>query len=129
MLTARIWREIPQRYRLEAGRCAGCGKVHYPPRLVCDGCRGRKFEKVRLSPRGEVKTFTVIRTPTARFASQAPFVVALVELEGGVRIMCQVVDVSPDEVRSGMKVRLQFRRIQEEGPAGVISYGHKAVPV
>ena len=32
---ARYWREIPQRYRLEAGKCRSCGEVYFPPRLIC----------------------------------------------------------------------------------------------
>ena len=36
MQPQKYWREIPQRYRYEAGRCAKCGKVFFPPRLVCD---------------------------------------------------------------------------------------------
>ena len=38
------WREYPQRYRLEAARCTGCGKILYPPRVVCPACRCRTFE-------------------------------------------------------------------------------------
>ncbi len=128
MQTARIWREIPQRYRLEAAKCAKCGKVHYPPRRVCDGCRSRAFEPVRLPDRGEVKTYTIIHVAANRFVNQVPLIVAIVELDGGVRIMCQVTDVEPQDVRTGMKVRLEFRKIQQDGISGIISYGHKAVP-
>ena len=128
MQSASIWREIPQRYRLEAGRCTTCGKVHYPPRRVCDACRGRQFETVLLAPRGVVQTFTVIRTAAQRFVNQVPLVAAIVELEGGVRLVCQVVDVAPEDVHTGMAVRLEFRKVQQEGISGVISYGHKAVP-
>jgi len=128
MLTARIWRAIPQRYRLEAGKCLGCGKVHYPPRLVCDSCKGRRFETVRLPLTGVVKTFTVLRTPSPRILNQAPLAVAIIELDGGVRLTAQIVDVEPEDVRTGMRVRLEFRKVQQEGISGVISYGHKAVP-
>ena len=41
MFPARIWREMPQRYRLEAAECKGCGKRYYPPRQVCPECGGR----------------------------------------------------------------------------------------
>jgi len=41
--------------------------------------------------------------------------------------MAQLTDCNIDEVKIGMEVRLEFRRIQSEGHAGVISYGHKAV--
>ncbi len=126
---ARSWREHPQRYRLEAARCTGCGKVLYPPRVVCPGCRGREFETVVLPREGTVITYTVIHVPPAGFHGQAPLVLALVELEGGVRTMVQVADVAdPGTLCTGMPVRLEFRRIAEDGEAGLILYGHKAVP-
>jgi len=54
MLTpAKYWREIPQRYRLEAARCTGCKKTFFPPRLVCDECGGEEFETLRRPERGQ----------------------------------------------------------------------------
>ena len=125
---ARVAREFPTRYRLEAARCTGCGEVVFPPRLVCPSCRGRKLTPLPLHPEGKVVTFTVIHVPPAAFRGDAPYVLAVVELEQGVRLTCQVADVAPDKVTTGMPVRLEFRRIQEDGEAGVIAYGHKAVP-
>ena len=57
--SARYWREIPQRYRYEAARCAECSKLFFPPRTVCSNCRGRRFEKATLPKEGEIETFTV----------------------------------------------------------------------
>ncbi len=42
--------------------------------------------------------------------------------------MAQIVDVLHDEIKTGMPVRLEFRKIYQEGEAGIICYGHKAVP-
>ena len=107
MPPARQWRSYPQTYRLEAGRCKGCGKVFFPPRLVCDSCRGREFE-----------TFRMKRTA-----------VGIVEMDDGVRLTTQIVDADLEEVKIGMPVKMEFRRIYEEGDAGTICYGVKAVPV
>lgn len=125
---ARVAREFPSRYRLEAARCDGCGHVAFPARIVCPACRGTKHTQVTLAPDGRVVTFTVIHVPPAEFKGQAPYVLAVVELDGGVRLTCQIADVDPAAVATGMAVRLEFRRIQEDGEAGVIAYGHKGVP-
>jgi hypothetical protein len=125
---ARVAREFPSRYRLEAAKCAGCGHIAFPARLVCPVCRGTKHTAVTLDPAGKVLTFTVIHVPPAEFKGQAPYVLAVVELADGVRVTCQVADVDPAAVKTGMPVSLEFRRIQEDGEAGVIAYGHKAVP-
>ena len=126
--SARYWREIPQRYRLEAGRCSECGKVFFPPRRVCSECKSRVFEPVNLPGEGKVATYTVIRVPPAPYADQAPYAVAVVELEGGTRITSQVVDVDPDELEIGMPVRVEFRKIMSEGEGGILCYGYKCVP-
>ncbi len=126
---ARAWREFGQRYRLEAAACAACGQVSYPPRSVCPGCRGREFSTVVLPRRGRIVTSTVVRVPPAGFADQSPLPIALIELENGVRTMLQVTDaVDLDRLDPGVEVRLEFRRVRSDGEAGVILYGHKAVP-
>lgn len=127
---ARSWREFPQRYRLEAAKCSGCEKILYPPREVCPACHGNDFETVVMPREGKVVTFTVVRVPPAGFTEQTPLPIALVELSNGVKLMAQIGDVADmDEIEVGMAVRLEFRRISWDGEAGLIFYGHKAVPV
>lgn len=128
MITARVWRERRQRYLNEAARCTKCGRIHYPPRQVCDGCRGNSFETVRLAETGKVLSWTVIRSAPPAFAQDIPYTVAVLEMDDGARLMAQVADVSADEMRTGMPVRLEFRKIRQYGRAGIIAYGHKAVP-
>jgi len=129
MPSPRYAREIPTRYRLEAGRCSGCGKVVYPARLVCPACRGRDFEKVTLSRKGKVITSTVVHVPPDDFLMEAPYAIAVVETPEGARFMTQVVDCDPATVLPGMDVALEFRLIRREGNSGILCYGHKGVPV
>ncbi len=125
---ARVAREFPSRYRLEAARCESCGAVSFPPRLVCPSCRGRAFAKLALEPEGKVLTWTVIHVGPSSHKHDVPYALAVVELADGVRITCQIADLDPAQVEAGMAVRFEFRRIQGDGEAGVIAYGHKAVP-
>jgi scaffold protein (connect acetoacetyl-CoA thiolase and HMG-CoA synthase) len=125
---SRSWRETPQRYRLEAGKCRGCGFVAFPPRVVCPECGGREFEPARLAGTGRLLTYTIIRVPPAPFEDQAPYAVGIAELADGVRLTAQVVECDFSELRVGLPVRLEFRKISEDGAAGVISYGYKFVP-
>ncbi|MGD8719260.1 MAG: Zn-ribbon domain-containing OB-fold protein [Candidatus Zixiibacteriota bacterium] len=127
MPSARYTREIPQRYRLEAGKCSACGTVYYPPRRVCV-CGGRDFETATLPMDGKLVTYTIIRVGPSDFAEEVPYALGIVEVEGGVRLMAQIVDVPLEDVKTGMPLRLEFRKISEEGEAGIICYGHKAVP-
>jgi len=129
MPSPRYAREMPQRYRLEASKCKKCGKVFFPPRLICSGCKTREFEKVNLSDQGKIVTFTTIRVAPEQFNEQVPYSVAIVELNEGVRITTQVVDCKPEDVAIGKPVKIVFRKIQEEGKTGIICYGYKATLV
>jgi len=128
MLTpAKNWREYPQRYRLEAGKCTGCGKVFFPPRLICDDCHGEVFEQVTLPSDGKLVTYTAIHVPASNFKDEAPIAYAVIELEDGTKISAQVTDCSTEELHAGAPVRLEFRRVQHDGESGILCYGYKAV--
>ena len=126
MISPRYHREIPQRYRLEAGQCTGCGEVHFPPRAVCRKCAGREFSTLVLPKRGKVVTYTVCWIPPAGFDSQKPYVNAIVELTNGVRLTCMVCEAPPDEVTVGTEVEMVFRKLQDDPVWEVIQYGYKA---
>jgi uncharacterized OB-fold protein len=55
--------------------------------------------------------------------------VALIELDDDMRLLSQVVDVDPAEVKAGMRVEAVFRKVSEDGPSGIIQYGYKFRPV
>lgn len=128
MPSPRYWREIPTRYRLEAGRCRKCGKIVFPARRICPACRGTEWEKTNLSWKGKVVTSTVVQVAPTEFAMEAPYAVAVVETPEGARLMTQVVDCEPSDVQPGMEVSLVFRRIRKEGHGGILCYGFKGVP-
>ena len=127
MITARYHREVPQRYRLEAAKCSSCGLISFPPRLVCPGCKGRIFEKINLNSEGKILSFTIIRVGSDKFSKETPFAVGVIELNDGVRITAQIADADPGQISIGQKVRIVFRRIQDDGRAGIHCYGYKAV--
>lgn len=128
-ITGRNWREYPQRYRLEAKKCSNCGTIFFPPRLICNKCLSRYFEDVKLSDEGVVKTFTVIRVAPTNFVDEVPYAVGIIELNDGVNTMMQITDCDPEAVSLGMPVKVEFRKIQSEGDAGILMYGYKAVPL
>ncbi len=127
MPSPRYTREMPQRYRLEANKCKKCGKIFFPPRLVCLNCKSREFEKIRLSEEGKILTYTTIRVAPEQFNTQVPYNVAIIELNDGVRLMAQIVDCKPEDMAIGKPVKIVFRKVQEEGKAGIICYGYKAI--
>jgi uncharacterized OB-fold protein len=127
--SARYWREIPQRYRYEAARCTGCGSLSFPPRVVCDSCGCHEHETVGMADKGKLLTYTVIRVGPSQFSDQTPYAVGIAELDDGVRLTAQIADADFDELKVGLPVKLEFRKIRDEGEAGIICYGYKFVPV
>jgi hypothetical protein len=70
---------------------------------------------VEASGRGTVYSYTVIRQQYARpFRDWVPYVVALVDLEEGPRVMTNIVGCEPDAVRVGMSVRATFEAVSDE---------------
>jgi len=128
MFSSRNWREYPQRYRMEAGKFAKSGKTYFPPRVVDPTNGDTEQSMVRLPETGKVLTYTVIRTPSAMFKDIGPYALAIAELTDGTRVMAQMTDCDIEKVKIGMEVRVEFRKIQQEGDHGVISYGYKFVP-
>ncbi len=133
MTIARFWRETPRRYNLGGSVCAVCHAVYFPPRSVCPACSVHRqslgmMEPFQLSGDGQVVTFTVVHEAAEGFEMQVPYVLAIVKTEEGPQLTGQVVDVDPKDVRVGLKVRATFRKLREEGPAGVIHYGYKFAP-
>jgi len=87
------------------------------------------MEDYKLSEKGIVESFTVIRrNPPSGFERNVPYVVGIVKLKDGVRVISQIVDCIPEEVWIGMPVELTFRRIREDGAEGIIEYGFKFKP-
>jgi uncharacterized OB-fold protein len=123
------WRKFKERYNLIGSRCTHCGKYFYPKRSICPSCRrGGKMEDAKLSGKGKIFTYTVIRVPPSGFKIYSPYVVAIIEMEEGCKLVSQVVDVDLDKVEIGMPVKTCFRKIREDDASGLILYGFKFKP-
>jgi uncharacterized OB-fold protein len=125
---ARYARFIPQRYRLEAGYCEKCNRYYFPPRQVCC-CGATDLEIKRLPDEGELLTWTIIHTPGSQFQDERPFAIGIIELAPGARITAQIADTPFEEIEIGMKVKIEFRKIQSVGEGGMLAYGYKVVSV
>jgi uncharacterized OB-fold protein len=132
MGVARFWREIPQRYNLIGNKCEECGQVFFPPREACPKCRRKsmgRLKEVKLNGKGEIVTYSIIHVAPEHLEGQAPYPIAIIELDEGPRVTAQVVDCDIKDIKIGMKVESTFRKIQEDGYIGAIYYGYKFKPV
>lgn len=94
--------------RLVLQYCDGCGRcVHYP-RSHCPQCLSSYLSWHESAGAGSVYSFTVVHRSPATVDQPAPYVVALIDLDEGVRMMSNVVDCLVDDVTVGMRVRVWF---------------------
>jgi hypothetical protein len=99
--------------RLLVQRCAACGTRQFYPRQVCATC-GSTPEWEQASGRGVVHTFTIVRQNGAKpFSAELPYVVAIVELEEGPRMMGNVTGCAAEDVTVGMAVHAYAVKIEE----------------
>lgn len=95
--------------RLVFRRCADCGRAHFPPRRLCPSCWSERLEWAEACGRGTVYTCTVMRrAPAPAFAARVPYVVALVDLDEGPRVMANVVGEGALAVAIGDRVEVCF---------------------
>jgi uncharacterized OB-fold protein len=101
-----FWDALRER-RLLIQRCTGCGALRHPPRPMCPGCNDLGWDTIESSGRGTVYSFVMPLHPQFPWF-EYPYVVALVELEEGTRIVSNVCDVAPADVTIGMPVEAFF---------------------
>jgi uncharacterized protein len=107
--TAFFW-DGTARGELRIQRCGGCGALRHPPGPMCPACGADKPGYVLAAGTGEVYSYVVHHHPPVP-GHQAPFVVALVQLTEGVRMVGELLGVDPDQVRVGMPVRAEFVKV------------------
>ena len=94
--------------KLLAGKCKKCGKVHLPPRPLCDECFSNEFVWKEIPQRGKLLTYTIIQVAPAQFQSMAPYAVGIVQLEDGVRIPGMIRGVASEQIKIGMELAFDF---------------------
>ncbi len=94
--------------------CTTCGQAFWYPRPVCPRCLRPDIEWRPASGRGEVYAVSVMHRPAhPGMASKVPYAVALVDLEEGVRLLTNIVDVDAGEVRVGMAVAVTWEPMSD----------------
>ena len=100
---------------LRLQRCEGCGAAVFYPRAVCPHCFGAPLTWFTARGTGQVYSYTMVHRAFGEFADQAPFTVALVDLDEGVRMMTRIVDAAPGQVEIGLPFELPVRQIAGAG--------------
>jgi len=112
--SAPYW-EAAHRGELRMQRCGACGHVRFPPALLCPRCLSEQHEWTPLSGRGKVYSWIVVhQSQHPAFNADAPYNVAIVELEEGPRLHTNLVDCANDQIHIGMPVEVVFERVSDD---------------
>lgn len=101
--------------RLAYQRCADCATSVFYPRSVCPECLSENLTLRTSSGRGVVYSYTTLQVPgNPAFADVVPYTIVLVDLEEGVRVVADLVEVEPDEVAVGQPVEVFFESVSDD---------------
>ncbi|MEM3616698.1 MAG: Zn-ribbon domain-containing OB-fold protein [Candidatus Bathyarchaeia archaeon] len=107
-----FYKNISQK-KLIGGKCRKCGKIHLPPRPLCDKCLSTEFEWVKMPKTGKLLTYTIIHVAPTQFQNMAPYAVGIIQLENGVKIPGMIRNVPLDKIRVGMPLKMEFEEFQQ----------------
>lgn len=101
--------------KLMIQRCDDCGKHIFYPRIICPHCFSDRVQWVESKGTGTVYSYTIARRPGGPgFVDDVPYVIALIDLDEGVRMMSTITDVDVDSVRIGQRVKVWFDKVTDE---------------
>ncbi len=99
-------------------RCEACGLANFPPTEHCRECLSTQVHWECSGGRGEIYSWTVVHRPvTAEFSP--PYAPAIVTLDEGYQMLTNIIGIAPEELRIGMRVRVQFHAV---GPDVTLPY-------
>ena len=91
-------------------KCDECGVIRYPPGAACYNCGSLASRWVPVAGKGTVYSFTATLVPIPGFEDDVPYLLAMIDLDEGVRILANMINVAEDEIEIGMPVRVAFER-------------------
>jgi len=111
----RPWWEAAKRHELYIQKCRDCGDLRHHPRALCTNCMSSNTEWVKCSGKGKIYTFTVTnQNGAAGFRDSLPYVLAWVEIDEGLRILTNIVDCPPAQVKIDQRVEVVFDDVTPE---------------
>ena len=112
--SAAFWAGAKQ-HKFLIRHCNACGRSHFYPRHSCPHCWSDNCEWRPSSGRGRVYSYTVIHhNDVLPFKERLPYIVALIDLEEGVRVTTNIVEGTPEVMHVGMPVEVVYEHVSDE---------------
>lgn len=95
-------------HKLLIQRCSGCRSLRHPARPMCPECTSLEWDTVESTGRGTVYSYVMPQHPPMPLM-EYPYIVVLVELDEGVRLVSNLCEITPDDVEVGMPVEVFYQ--------------------
>jgi hypothetical protein len=102
------WSAINNRV-LQINACADCGQTSLYPRPFCPRCWSQDVSPTVASGRATLYTWSIVHQNSAPFDSRTPYILAMVDLDEGPRLMTVIEQCSVEHLHAGMSLALAFR--------------------
>jgi len=111
--TQPFW-EACHEHILKFQQCVACGYVRWPPAMICPRCHGTQVTWVTAAGTGSIYSYVVYReTYHPAFEPELPYVVALVQLPEGPRLLTNIVGCAPDDLTCDLPVEVAWDDVTE----------------
>lgn len=99
--------------RLRYQQCARCASVQLIPRSLCSACQASELAWKESAALGRILSFTTVhRAPTPAFREEVPYVIAIVDIDEGFRLMVNVKDGARQPLAIGQPLRIGWREVE-----------------
>ena len=102
--------------RFVTTKCASCGKVTFPPQADCPRCMGSEFTWVDIGQEAKLVTYTYVQITPASFAENDPYIIAIGEFPGDLKVLAWLEGIQPESAKPGMNLRVEPRTSKEGNP-------------
>ena len=99
--------------KLMGTRCKRCDARYVPPRAHCK-CGSAEMEWFEAPSQGKLLSYTMVTFAPESMSRYSPYIVAVAELEGGLRLLAQLTGVSPSSLKVGMPIQVASHRVSED---------------
>jgi hypothetical protein len=104
-------------HKLMMPKCEDCGRVFFYPRVLCPGCHSRRITWIQASGKGKLYSFEIVHQRLNQsYKLPTPYVLAMIELEEGARMMSNLVNIEPDPkvIHCDMPVEVLYEKLTDD---------------
>ena len=96
--------------------CTACKALRHYPQPLCPECHSEKSHWQSVEGLGRIYSYTVAhRAFHPAWKDHVPYVIATIELDCGVRMVCDLLDTNPDNIRIDQRVEARFQELPGQG--------------